>query len=211
MNMKSHFMIFAWLVFSINLFAQTDNSISLVKQEASFKALSFLNLIPEGRENEYGFDSRSDFSKIQIEEPYQTYYVSVDHDKLSFIGGGEWRVPLSVNNLFVALLTVQLEDGKAEAVDFGGNLLAQKLQEFENQYLGGGEKLVMIRNTFLNHDYVTTNFSSLCKQANAGGHIPVNVQSTQTIFQLNEASPKVTSMAAFCKETVDFAKNTIEK
>lgn len=55
--------------------------------------MSFLDLIPEGKERDYGFNSRSDFSKIKTERPYKIYYISISNDNLIFI----------LNNLSIAL------------------------------------------------------------------------------------------------------------
>jgi hypothetical protein len=136
MNRKIFYLLLAILL-SVRLVAQ-DVRI-LVKEEASLKALSFLNLIPEGREKDYGFESRNDFSKIKIEEPYQTFYILNKEGKLGVISGNEWRVPISVDGKYISLLTVQMNKGKAEVVDIGGNLLAHKLQEFEKIIFEGVE------------------------------------------------------------------------
>ncbi len=86
MKQKTSYLLLVFFI-SAKLIAQNINTISMIKEEASQKALYFLNLIPEGREKDYGFNKRSDFSKIKIEEPYQTYYVSEKNDKLMFISG----------------------------------------------------------------------------------------------------------------------------
>jgi len=52
--------------------------------EATLRAATFLNLIPEGSEADYGFNSRSDFSRIKIEKPYKTYYISADDKKFKY-------------------------------------------------------------------------------------------------------------------------------
>ena len=198
LNKKIIFLILVFF-FSIQLIAQNNNL--LVKEEASIKALSFLNLIPEGKEKDYGFNNRSDFSKIKIEEPYQTYYVANKNNKLMFIEGNEWRVPLSVDGHYVALLTVQFNLGKVEVVDFGGKILAQKLQEFETMYGKKTMFLVIIRNTFIKSDYITTNFTSICSQNRSTDGIEVNTISSETIYQLNAGQPIKTSIAQFCDDT----------
>ena len=207
MNNKAYYLLLVFFI-SLRLTAQDINTNLLVREEASLKALSFLNLIPEGREKDYGFDSRSDFSKIKIEEPYQTYYLSYKNNQLAFFPGNEWRVPISVDGHYVSLLTVQMNKGKAEAVDFGGNVLSQKIQEFETLYPDNASQRIMIRNTFLERDYITTNFTSLCIQKNAGDFIEINTASLQPIYQLNEGQPVKTSIAVFYTETMDLIKKT---
>jgi hypothetical protein len=202
MNKKIYFLLLVFFI-SLRLSAQDINTTLLVREEASFKALSFLNLIPEGREKDYGFNTRSDFSIIKIEEPYQTYYVSYQNNKLVFFPGNEWRVPVSVQGHYVTLLTVQINKGKAEAVDFGGNVLAQKIQEFETLNPDKASQRFMIRNTFLERDYITTNFTSLCNQQKVDVFVEINTTSLQPIYQLNEGQPLKTNIAVFCAETID--------
>ncbi|HEY5122756.1 MAG TPA: hypothetical protein VIK14_03390 [Ignavibacteria bacterium] len=207
MNKKAYYLLLVFFI-SVRLIAQNNNTNLLVKEEASLKTLSFLNLIPEGKEKDYGFNSRSDFSKIKIEEPYQTYYVSDKNNKLTFISGNEWRVPLSIDGQYVALLSVQINQGKAEAVDFGGNILSQKIQEFEKLFPNEASQHVIIRNTYLKRDYITTNFSSLCNQNKGIDFMEINTNSSQPIYQLNELQPIKTSIAIFCDETMDLINNT---
>ncbi len=202
MNTKTYYLLFVFLI-SLRLSAQDLNTTLLVREEASLKALSFLNLIPEGREKDYGFNTRSDFSKIKIEEPYQTFYLSYKNNQLTFFPGNEWRVPVSVDGHYVTLLTVQMNKGKAEAVDFGGNVLAQKIQEFETLYPDNTSQHIIMRNTFLERDYITTNFTSLCKQNKADVVVEINTASLQPIFQLNEGKPLKTTIAVFYAETMD--------
>ncbi|MEO8761825.1 MAG: hypothetical protein ABI388_10210 [Bacteroidia bacterium] len=205
MTKKFHYLLLVLFIVSAKLFAQNNKTALLVKEEASLKITSFLNLIPEGRENEYGFANRSDFSNVKIEEPYQIYYVSLTNDKLIFNPAG-WRVPVSVNNKYVTLLTVQFTNGKAEAVDFGGNVLAQKIEEFEKLNPTNANQRVIIRNTFLKHDYITTNYSLLCN--NKKGVDFINNASAQYIYQLNEAQPIKTAIGSFYDDTINFIKAT---
>ena len=60
MNNKAYYLLLVFFI-SLRLTAQDINTNLLVREQASLKALSFLNLIPEGREKDYGFESRSDF------------------------------------------------------------------------------------------------------------------------------------------------------
>lgn len=155
--------IFLSFLFCFSLFAQAQESSlnALAKKEATAKVSSFLELIPKGREKDYGFESRADFDKVIIEEPYEVYYVTYQNNQMGLLAAGEWRVPLSVNGKFVSLLTVRLNDGNMEAVDFGGNLLAEKIQSFETVKSSANRDHVLIRNTFLQRDYLTEGFSTL--------------------------------------------------
>ena len=202
MNNKAFYLFLVFFI-SLRLTAQNDNTMLLVREAASLKALTFLNLIPVGREKDYGFESRNDFLTIKIEEPYQTYYVRGGSNHLEFFSGNEWRVPLSVDGVYKSLLTVQINNGKAEVIDFGGNVLAHRIQEFEKSYPDKSNQHVIIRNTFLERDYMATNFLLLCNQSNGNGFIEINENSLQPVYQLNEGKPLKTSIAVFCNETMD--------
>jgi hypothetical protein len=207
MNRKTYYLLLVFFI-SARLIAQNNNADLLVKEQASLKALSFVNLIPEGKEKDYGFNNRSDFSKIKIEEPYQTYYVSDKYNELTFISGNEWRVPVSVDGHYVALLTVQINNGNAEVVDFGANVLAQKIQEFEKLFPDEASQRVIIRNTFLKRDYITTNLSSLYNQNKGKDCMEINTSSLQPVYQLNAGQPVKTSIAIVCDETMDLINKT---
>jgi len=190
------------------LSAQNSNPVLLVKQEAQLKAPEFLNLIPEGREKEYGFANRNDFAKIKLEEPYETYYVNDKAGKLHFTSANEWRVPVAVNGTYVTLLTVQVVNGKAEVVDFGGNVLAQKLQEFEKLHGTKKNERVIIRNVFLKQDFMTANFKNLHKQNTGANAMELNKQTTEPLYLINKEKPAKTSVALFYSETMQVIKNT---
>jgi hypothetical protein len=207
MNKKTFYLLLVIFI-SFRLIAQNHNSNALVKEQANLKALSFLNLIPEGKENNYGFNSRSDFSKIKTEEPYQTYYVAEKNNELTLFSANEWRVPLTVDGNYVALLTVQLNNGNAEVVDIGANLLAQKIQELENLFPNKENQRIIIRNTFLKRDYIATNLSAICNQTTGIDNMKININATEAVYQLNEGKPIKTSIAIFYNETMDLIYNT---
>jgi hypothetical protein len=127
---------------------------------------------------------------------------------LILISGNEWRVPLSVDGHYVALLTVQINNGNAEVVDFGAKVLAQKMQEFEKLFPDEASQRVIIRNTFLKRDYITTNLSSLCNQNKSNDYLEININSSQPVYQLNAGQPIKTSIAIFSNETMDLISNT---
>ena len=163
----------------------------------------YLDLIPVGSENNYGFGSRSDFSKIQIGEPYQTYYVSVRDNQLEFFSGNEWRVPVSVDGTYQTLLTVRITQGKAEVVGLGGSVLARKIQEFETLIPDKTNERVIIRNTYTDQYFLTANFTALCGQSRGNGFIEINTASLQPVYELKEGMLVKTSIAGFYRETMN--------
>lgn len=202
--MKTKFFYLLLVVFiSLKLSAQNDNQILLVKEAAAAKAMYYLDLIPVGSENNYGFGSRSDFSKIQIGEPYQTYYVSVRDNQLEFFSGNEWRVPVSVDGTYQTLLTVRITQGKAEVVGLGGSVLARKIQEFETLIPDKTNERVIIRNTYTDQYFLTANFTALCGQITGNGFIEINTASLQPVYELKEGMLVKTSIAGFYRETMN--------
>lgn len=198
-------LLYLSLLIGMSLSAQSQNrfpdqSTNLVKEAAIENASTFLELIPKGQEKEYGFDSRNDFSQIKIEEPFQMYYMGYKENKLGFVQANEWRVPISVNGKYVALLTVAFYEGKAELVDFGANVLAQKLQESMQQATTGSDRII-IRSTYLSRDYVTSDFAGLCKTKDANGFLELNLDSAQAMYQLNEGTATAVSVGTLYVNT----------
>jgi hypothetical protein len=195
--------LFLVLFLALKLSAQNDNPVLLVKEAATAKAIYFLDLIPAGSENNYGFANRDEFSKIQIGEPYQTYYVSIRNTQLEFFSGNEWRVPVSVDGAYKTLLTVRIHQGVAEVVGLGGSLLARNIQEFETLLPDKANERVLIRNTYLEHYFITANFNALCNQTTGDGFIGINTASPQPVYKLNEGILVKTSIAGFYQETMN--------
>ncbi len=199
------------LLIGMSLSAQPQNrvpeqSASLVKEAAIENASAFLQLIPEGQEKDYGFDNRNDFSKIKIEEPFQMYYMGYKENKLGFVKANEWRVPISVDGKYVALLTVAFYEGKAALVDFGANVLAQKLQESVQQSIIGSDR-ILIRSTYLSCDYVTADFAGLCKASNIEGFRELNMDSAQNMYQLNAGPATAVSVSTMYVNTTAAMSN----
>ncbi|MEI6889397.1 MAG: hypothetical protein ACOYM0_08575 [Bacteroidales bacterium] len=197
------FYLFLVVFISLKLFAQNDNQSLLVKEAATAKAMYFLDLIPVGSEQDYGFGSRNDFSKIQIGDPYQTYYVSVRNNQLEFFSGNEWRVPVSVDGTNQTLLTVRISQGKAEVVGLGGSVLARNIEEFEKLLPVKTNERVIIRNTYSDQYFLTSNFTALCGQITGNGFIEINTASLQPVYELKEGMLVKTSIAGFYREAMN--------
>jgi hypothetical protein len=211
---QKRLLLYLSLLIGTSLSAQHQDAVSrksanLVKEAASENASHFFQLIPQGQERDYGFENRSDFSRIKVEEPFQMYYMNYKENKLGFIEGNEWRVPVSVNGKYIALLTVIFDQGKAEVVDFGANVLAQKLQESQQQ-LAAGSDHILIRNTYLSRDYVTTDFAGLCGSTDNQGFIELNKDSAQRLYQLNAGAATAVSAATFYVNTAAAMSNMPE-
>lgn len=192
------------LCFSITGLAQ-NSSISpseLVKSEASKSAATYLNLIPSGQEKEYGFNNRNEFEQVKYGEPYKVYFTTRENGKVNLLASNSYRVPLTVNGKYVALLTVQLKNGKAQVVDFGAAKLAQKIQAFETSYTAKNER-VLLRNTHLSKDYIVPEFDALCN-LETNGNKSVNTNSKSVLYPIS-----ATDNQAVVKPDV-FAANTLK-
>jgi hypothetical protein len=99
---------------------------------------SFLEKVPAGREADYGFHARQEFTQIVVGNPYQVYTVEPE----SLIRGTadlstyvhpvrEYQVPLLVGGEFRALVTVAPVSGRWKLVEFGGAGLARVLGAFD--------------------------------------------------------------------------------
>ena len=204
------FYLFLIVFISLKLSAQNDNQVLLIKEAAAAKAMYFLDLIPVGSETNYGFISRSDLSKIKIEEPWQAYYVSVRNNQLEFFSGNEWRVPVSVDGAYQTLLTVQIHEGKAEVVGLGGSVLARNIQKFETLYPDKPNERVIIRNSYTEKYFITANFTPLCGQKKGNGFIEINTATLQAVYELNEGMPMKTSIDVFYRETMNLVNSKKE-
>ena len=100
---------------------------------------SFLDKIPQGKEEMYGFRSRTEFVRASVGVPYRVYTIADsqlnDGNSLSdaLHPLEEWRLPVTVDGQFRAMLTVSRTDGRWRAVDFGAAGLAKELGAFERQ------------------------------------------------------------------------------
>lgn len=98
----------------------------------------FLGQIPEGQEQAYGFASREEFEKLEVERPWRVF--QVDAARLArgdFSAAAsptdELRFPLSIEGRFRALATVVVQDGRRQIVDFGATGLAGDLGRLEQE------------------------------------------------------------------------------
>lgn len=140
--MKKNYHLFAIIFIfilanTLILFSQSNSPANVLHDQAA----SFLNLIPEGMEKEYGFQSREEFEKISLGEPFLLQALefadSIDGtgSKISYVhivNNKIWRVPIIVGTKFRALLTCEEQNGELVAVDFGATELAATVQSLLN-------------------------------------------------------------------------------
>lgn len=135
--------------------AQTD----VMNKEVGENLQSWLQKIPPGQENIYGFQNRDEFTVCELGDPYAVYTLNSDffRDKTSINylkQTSEWRVPVVVSNQDRALLTVIQENGTFEIVDLGATILARELQGIRNSQKPGKESPKILRIFQLQSDFL---------------------------------------------------------
>jgi len=137
--------------------------------------MTWLQKIPAGQEDRYGFSSRGEFNSSHPGDPYAVYTLSEDFftrkETANYLKpAGEWRVPVVVDNQDRALLTV-IQDGEAwTIVDLGASVLARELQESRQSgklqppgksSMPGSKNLKILRVYQLHSDFVFLDDASL--------------------------------------------------
>jgi hypothetical protein len=103
------------------------NDIRLV---ATQQLATWLDKIPIGQEQHFGFADRDEFAAATIGTPVHTFYFADELEtKVNelLVPSFEWRVPVLVNNEYRALLTVAPVEGVLNIVDLGAAGLAREL------------------------------------------------------------------------------------
>lgn len=128
------------IILNVSVVIAQDDEVSIEQVvEAANQALpGILDLIPVGREEDYGFKDRKEFEIATTGIPLLVYTFSNDflgnsefNEEESLLFTNQWRVPVIVNGGHKALLTVEYYDGKLKVVDFGAGVLAKELGSFK--------------------------------------------------------------------------------
>lgn len=101
-----------------------------IKLATTQQLVTWLDKIPCGQEQYFGFTSRDEFASATIGNPIQTYYFSDELEEATeelLVPSNEWRVPVLVNNEYRALLTVTPVEGAFKVVNIGAAGLAREL------------------------------------------------------------------------------------
>jgi len=94
---------------------------------------SLLESIPEGDEELFGFHNREEFDSADLDTPYR---MSVIDENGSVVFLSTWRVPVTINNEFRALIDVRKEGNRFEISGLGAAGLAGELDELEKNVFG---------------------------------------------------------------------------
>ncbi len=136
---------------------KTSNSINNVCENAIEGLPAYLELIPIGQEELFGFNNRAEFEQIRIGIPIQLYKFSGELKDLKknaknkdfLIKLNIWDVPLEINNKPRCLLRiVENNDSCLQIVSIGSNIIANEIYEISKGYLIEGKSKISLLNVF---------------------------------------------------------------
>ncbi len=112
--------------------------LSEIVKVADAQLNEYLQKIPVGQEEMFGFSNRDEFSQTKIGVPYEVLTLSTDffsderieNNKNYLVSTGNWRVPIKVGDEYKALLTVSKDNNVWSIVKIGAKGLASELGEF---------------------------------------------------------------------------------
>lgn len=109
-----------------------------------------LKLMPVGKESDFGFNHRDEFKKAILAAPYELKILSkafIQGDFQSLDGlqteTGVFRFPVSVDNKYRAILSLQKIKDSWKFVDFGATKLSKELYEFEKRHPNNDKKTLL--------------------------------------------------------------------
>jgi len=144
--MEKHKMIKKGLLILLCLpmigYGQQTNQIKIVKNAANIQFSDYLEKIPLGLEEMFGFNDREDFNRVKIGIPYEVFTLKSDffddenikRNKNYIISTGHFRVPIIVDNEYRVLLTVSNLNKTYDIVKIGGKGLAKELAVFRKNH-----------------------------------------------------------------------------
>ena len=160
---KIYQIILIFLIIGItNINAQT-NQIGIISKAANAELSDYLNKIPVGQENMFGFTNRGEFSQAEIGDPYEVFTLSPEffdtkniiRNKTYIVSTENWRVPIIVNNQHRALLTVSKVNNQWSVVKLGAKGLAEELDMFNKNHPSIHESKIL-RVFQLKGDFIVT-------------------------------------------------------
>jgi hypothetical protein len=162
--MKKTSLTFLFLVISFLIKLNAQDLNSAIDKDL----INWLEKIPIGSENQYGFDNRESFISARTGTPYEVYTFSpsfftgsLDPDLNYLVPAGEWRVPVLVNNSNKALLTVIKGGSGWQIVDIGAATMAKELEKMNQELKPGQSPLKIVRIYQLQCDFITADNPTL--------------------------------------------------
>ena len=129
-------------------------------QEAAAQGLPvFLQKIPAGSEDRYGFASRDLFKAATLGAPYQVctlHPAEAQKAQPAITALQEWRFPIMAEGKACALLTVAHFKGAWRAVDIGAAVLARDLHALRQQAPKAADRHMLLRLYQARADFLLT-------------------------------------------------------
>ena len=137
--------------------------LNIITKVVNEELISFLQKIPVGQENMFGFTNRGEFSQAEIGDPYEVFTLSLEffdtkniiRNKTYIVSTENWRVPIIVNNQHRALLTVSKVNNQWSVVKLGAKGLAEELDIFNKNHPSINESNIL-RVFQLKSDFILT-------------------------------------------------------
>jgi len=137
--------------------------LNIITKVVNEELISFLQKIPVGQENMFGFTNRGEFSQAEIGDPYEVFTLSLEffdtkniiRNKTYIVSTENWRVPIIVNNQHRALLTVSKVNNQWSVVKLGAKALAEELDIFNKNHPSINESNIL-RVFQLKSDFILT-------------------------------------------------------
>jgi hypothetical protein len=198
--MKKIFFVLILLISISLLFAQS-NKIEIISVVANNELSDYLNKIPLGQENMFGFHNRGEFSKAEIGIPYEMFTLNneffnnenIINNKDYIVSTNIWRVPIIVGNQYRALLTVSMVNREWNVVKIGAKGLAEELDFFNKNHPAINE-LKILRVFQLKSDFILTSFDEIYPLASA--------KNLLSIKSNNEVSYSLYDMLTLVKDII---------
>ncbi len=117
-------------IISLNIgFSQSDSTeLSKLHKFVQENLTTILNKIPYSQIEEFGFNNTQEYTKAKANKAL--YFLIYEDQREIKI----WRVPISVDGEYRALLNIADDNGKLVIGDFGANVLAKEIQQTINNY-----------------------------------------------------------------------------
>ncbi|MDA1009108.1 MAG: hypothetical protein O3C42_00980 [Bacteroidetes bacterium] len=147
---------------------------NIITKVAKKELNNYLQKIPVGQENMFGFNNREEFSQAEIGDPYEIYTLNTEFfdakniisNKTYIVSTENWRVPIIVNNKYRVLLTISKVNNEWNVVEIGAKGLAEELDMFNKNHHTINE-LKILRVFQLKGDFIVTSENIIYPLASA--------------------------------------------
>jgi len=129
-NIKTILILISFLFSAQISFSQNDSQSDFTNLDKFVQdnLASVLEKIPIAQIKEFGF---SNIEEYAIADPAKALYFLIYEDNRNI---KIWRVPITVNGEYRALLNISENNGEFNIADFGANLLAREIQQTINSH-----------------------------------------------------------------------------